>query len=61
MILDLMNFITYLSLVIKIYSIMEHGNIDMDKHHVKITKTFTDLFNALIYKPLNQGGKEEEN
>ena len=40
---------------------MEHGNIGMDKHHVKITKTFTNLFNALVYDPLNQGGNGEGN
>ena len=30
---------------------MECGNTGVDKHNRKITKTFINLFNALVYEP----------
>lgn len=38
---------------------MDCGNIGMNKHNMKITKTVTNLFNALGCEPL-KGGNEED-
>lgn len=32
----------------------------MDDHNMKITKTLTDLLNALVYEPLKGGNREDK-
>lgn len=32
----------------------------MDKHNVKITKTFTNLLSALVYEALKGGHREDK-